>query len=215
MSLNDELKQLEQEILNSFEPDIKKQMVLENAKLFSSFVNKKPLKAGDKAPNILIRDNNLKNVFLDDLLREHNIVLSFFRGTWCPYCTHELLALAKINKFIENKGAKLIAISPELNDNHPPNILNSISFPLYTDLANKAANEFGLVFDLTPEFREIYHTLNIHLNKLNGENSWTLPIPATFIISKQGNIVSTYVNADYMQRMEPKDILNQLDLLQK
>ena len=215
MSLNDELKKLQQEVLNSFEPDIKKQMLIENAKLFSSFIQEKPLKSGDRAPNVFFRDNTLNDIHLEKILKKHHVVLSFFFFTWCPYCNQELLALAKIHKYIESKNAKLIAVSPELNEFHKTEITDSISFPLYTDLANKAANEFGLVFDLTPEFREIYRSLSVNLNTLNADDSWTLPVPATFIISRKGIISACYVNADYMQRMEPKDILIQLDLLQQ
>lgn len=92
---------------------------------------------------------------------------------------------------------------------------HKISYPVYTDLSNKAADKFGLVFELPPKFRDIYKVLNIHLDILNGEPSWTLPVPATFIISKQGIVVSTYINADYTSRMEPEDILKVLDTLPK
>ena len=84
---------------------------------------------------------------------------------------------------------------------------------MYTDLANKAADKFGLVFELPSEYREIYQALNIHLNVLNSDSKWTLPMPAIFIISKNAVVTATYVNADYTQRMEPDDILEKLDSL--
>ncbi|MEJ2143138.1 MAG: peroxiredoxin-like family protein, partial [Gammaproteobacteria bacterium] len=160
------------------------------------------------------RDQDLKIYYLKDLLNENNIVLSFFRGAWCPYCDLELKALAEIHGQIKAKGARLIAVSPELYQFTKDAIeKHKIDYPVYTDLGNKAADEFGLVFELPPKLRDIHKILNIHLNVLNGEPSWTLPVPATFIISKQGIIESTYINADYTSRMEPEDILKVLDTL--
>ena len=214
MSLNDELKLLQKSVSNSLNPDACDKLVIENAKLFSQFLENKVIKEGAKAPSISFYDENLKIIHLHDLLKDKHIVLSFFRGTWCPYCNLELAALAKIYDAIKEKGAQLIALSPELHE-FSGSILqkNKIEFPTYADLSNKAADKFGLAFKLPPAYRDIYKSLNIHLNKLNGTPNWTLPIPATFIISKDGLITSTYINADYTKRMEPDDILKQLDLL--
>lgn len=216
MSLNKNLSLLHKEVLESLSPDVRKQLINEEKKLFNNYLEGKTLKVGSQVPNVFFRDENLKSVYLTDLLKEHHLVLSFFRGTWCPYCNLELISLAKINNEIEKRGARLVAVSPELHRYSEDTLKkNKIDFPVFTDLNNKAADEFGLVFNLSPEYREIYQTLNIHLNILNSENNWTLPMPATFIISKDGVITSTYVNADYTQRMEPNDILEQLDLLSR
>ena len=214
MSLNKDLKTLHKETLNSLPADLRKQLILENEKLFSNLLEKKALKAGNNVPDVLFRDKRLKVVYLKDLLKNHHVVLSFFRGTWCPYCNLELESLAKINDQIEGKGAKLIAVTPELYKFAEERIKkNNFTFQILTDLGNKAADEFGLIFELPSEYREIYKRLSVNLNILNGEDSWVLPMPATFIISKQGVINSTYINADYTQRMEPDDILEKLDTL--
>lgn len=214
MLLNDSLLKLQEEILTSLQPDTRKKLVLENAKLFSSFLINQTLKKGDAAPDVYFRDENLKTIYLKDLLNKHHIVLNFFRGTWCPYCNLELEHLNKINADIERHDARIVSISPELYKFSESFIKkNNLKYSLFTDLNNKAANEFGLVFKLPPAYQNIYNLLNIHLNKLNGDTSWTLPVPATFIISKDGNIASTYINADYTQRMEPSDIITQLEKL--
>ena len=214
MSINKELKILHEEILNSLPPEVSKQLIIENKILFTSFLEEKALKEGSIVPNVLFRDKNLKSVYLWDLLKEHHIVLSFFRGTWCPYCNLELKALNKIEEEIREKGALLIAVTPELYENSEDIITkNEIKLTVMTDLGNKAAEKFGLVFELPEKYREIYKSLNIYINILNGEDKWTLPMPATFIISKDGIAVSTFINADYTQRMEPDDILEQLNLL--
>ncbi len=214
MSLNKELKRLHEEILNSLPPEVSKQLIVENKILFSSYLEEKAIKAGAKAPNVSFRDKNLQPVYLADLLKKHHIVLSFFRGTWCPYCNLELKALAQIEDRIKAKGALLISVTPELYKFSEDVVTkNEIKLTLLTDLGNKAAAEFGLVFELPEKYRAIYKSLNIYLNILNGEESWTLPVPATFIIRKDGVIAATHINADYTQRMEPADILEQLDLL--
>jgi len=214
MSLNDELKLLYTEVLEALPSDIRSKLIEENKKLFSNFVKEKALKENDHAPNVFFRDKDLKPVYLKDIFEKHHVVLSFSRGTWCPYCNLELQSLNKIKDKIEEKGGRLVAVSPELHEFSAKFLIeNNIDFPVLSDLSNKAANEFGLVFELSPQYREIYKQFNIHLNKLNGESSWTLPVPATFIISKNGTIKSTYVNADYTQRMEPDEILAVMDKL--
>lgn len=214
MSLNDKLILLHKEILDSLSSDVRRKLINENKKLFNGFLEEKALKVGSPAPNVYFRDEKLQSVYLTDILKEHHLVLSFFRGTWCPYCNLELISLAKINTEIKKRGARLIAVSPELYKFSEAKLkANKIDFPVYTDLGNKAADEFGLVFELPSEYREIYQALNIHLNVLNDEIKWTLPMPAIFIISKDAVITSTYINADYTQRMEPNEILEKLDLL--
>lgn len=214
MTLKKELSLLKKDVLASLSPDVREILIDEDKKLFNSFLEERALKVNSKAPNVFFRNKNLESIHLADLLEKHHIVLSFFRGTWCPYCNLELMSLAKINSEIEKRDARLIAVSPELYRFSEDTFKkNKINFPVYTDLNNHAADEFGLVFELPPEYRKIYQTLNIHLNILNAETKWTLPMPATFIISKSGVITSSYVNADYTQRMEPDDILKKLDVL--
>lgn len=214
MSLNEKLNLLHKEVLDSLPLDVRQKLINENKKLFNSFLEEKVLEVGSKVPDIYFRNAKLQPVYLTDLLKKHHLVLSFFRGTWCPYCNLELISLAKINNEIEKRDARLIAVSPELYEFSEEKLkTNKINFPVYTDLANKAADKFGLVFELPSEYREIYQALNIHLNVLNSDSKWTLPMPAIFIISKDAVVTATYVNADYTQRMEPDDILEKLDSL--
>jgi len=214
MSLNKELKLLHIKVLNSLPPDVSEKLIIENKIMLSSYLEKKALKEGSVVPDVLFHDKNLKPVYLKDLLENHHIVLSFFRGTWCPYCNLELKALADIEEKVLAQGALLIAVTPELYK-YSKDIIDQkgIKYTLLTDLGNKAAEQFGLVFELPENLREIYKSINVYLNTLNGQDKWTLPMPATFIISKQGVAVSTYVNADYTQRMEPDDIIEQLKSL--
>ena len=214
MGLNSDLSLLSEKVLSSMPEDIRNKLIDEDKKLFSRFLESKALKKGDSFPDVSFLDKNLKQISLKEMLKENHLVISFYRGTWCPYCNLELKALAKIDKEIEAKGARLIAVSPELYKFSEDTVKkNNINYLVLTDLANKAADKFGLVFELPPQYCEIYKILNINLNEINGNSRWILPIPATFIISKEGVIASTYVNVNYMNRMEPDEILKQLDLL--
>lgn len=214
MPLNDKLKSLHKDVINSLPSDVSKKLLQENEKLFSNFLYEKILKKGSKIPDVFFRDSVLEAHYLSDILKDQHVVLSFFRGTWCPYCNLELKALSNINNEIKEKGARLIAVSPELYKFSKKSLQeNNIDYDVMTDLGNKAAKEFGLAFKLPQEYRDIYAKLNIHLNTLNGEDNWILPVPATFIISKDGTVISTYINADYTKRMEPEDILGALDIL--
>jgi len=212
MPLNDDLTILHSKVLASLPADVANKILEENKKLFSSLLESKALEKGSPAPDVFFRDKDIKPVYLKDLLKDHHIVLSFFRGTWCPYCNMELTALNEINDQIKQRDARLISISPELYQ-YSEKTVKDKNFPVYTDLANKAADKFGLVFDLPAAYREIYKMLNINLNILNGDKDWTLPMPATFIISKDNIITETFIKADYTKRMEPDDIIRQLDLL--
>ena len=214
MSLNKKLGLLQENVLASLPEDVRDLLIEENRKLFSAFMEERALKEGSQVPDVFFRDKALQPVYLKEILKNHHVVLSFYRGTWCPYCNLELQALSRINGEIEEKGARLISVSPETYKIAKESIVrNGITIPIFTDLANKAASEFGLVFSLPRKYREIYKMLNIHLNRLNDDDSWSLPMPATFIISKEGVITSTFVNADYTKRMEPDDILEKLDRL--
>ncbi len=212
MSLNRKLNRLYKEVMNALPPEVNRQLLLENRKLFETFCKEKAAKEGERVPAVTFRDRDLKSVSLSDLLKDRHVVLSFFRGTWCPYCNLELRALGEIYPEIREKGAELIAVTPELYEYTKEFVEDEgLDFPVLVDLGNVAAGKFGLVFDLPYTYREMYTMLGLHLNVLNGDNSWTLPVPATFVISSEGVIRAAYVNADYMIRMEPEDILAALD----
>ena len=214
MSLNDELKSLHKTVLASLPAEVRESLLAENRKLFANFVDSKVIKVGERVPDVLFRDKDLAPVYLKDILLDQHVVLNFFRGTWCPYCNLELEALQSINRQVEAKGARIIAASPELYS-FSSEVLErkKIHLPVYTDLGNLAAEKFGLVFELPAAYRQLYRELNIYLDTHNDNEEWTLPVPATFVISRRGIITASFVNPDYTQRMEPTDILRELDQL--
>lgn len=215
MSLNEELKLLHASILDSLPSELRSSLLDENRKLFSNFLEEKAIKPGERVPDVFFITRELKKIKLAELIGDKHLVLSFFRGTWCPYCNLELKALDNISHEIKKRGARLVSSSPELFQNMKHDLdRNGIQSTVVSDLNNNAADKFGLVFDLPWDYQQIYRAMNIHLDLLNNNPEWTLPVPATFVISRDGIIKATHINVDYTLRMEPEAILSELDRLE-
>ena len=172
--------------------------------LVATEIDKQALKTGDKIPAFSLPNQNNDDMSLPDSL----VVLNFYRGGWCPYCNFELGALQKLVPEFEAAGARLIAITPE-NPDHSMSTKekNELSFDILSDAGNKVAKQFGLVFALPAEIQSIYNAFGIDVQKHNGDDTFELPIPATYVINSEGEIVYHFVDSDYTQRSEPSDVL--------
>ena len=169
------------------------------------------LQVGDQLASFELPNQLGQTISLDELQGASNIVISFYRGGWCPYCNIELCVLQQALPEFKSHGARLIAISPQLPDESMSTTeKNELSFPVLSDAGNKVAKEFGLVFTLSEQLRPLYESFNIDLPATNGDKSFELPIPATFIIDSDGVVKGAFVNADYKQRMDLSDIINVL-----
>jgi peroxiredoxin len=187
------------------------------AELVASRAADRALKAGDRAPAFALPDVDGKRLSLADLLAQGPLVLSFYRGVWCPYCNLDLQALQKALPQIESLGAQLVAVSPQTAANTRRSVRdNNVSFPILSDLGNEVAAQFGLRFTLPDYLQDLYK--NVFKNDLavnNGESSWTLPMPARYVIGQDGVIAYAEVNPDYTQRPDPAElapVLQQLKL---
>ena len=169
------------------------------------------LQVGDQLASFELPNQLGQTISLDELQGDSNVVISFYRGGWCPYCNIELCVLQQALPEFKSHGARLIAISPQLPDESMSTAeKNELSFPVLSDAGNKVAREFGLVFTLSEQLRPLYESFNIDLPATNGDKSFELPIPATFIIDSDGVLKGAFVNADHKQRMDPSDIINVL-----
>ena len=169
------------------------------------------LQVGDQLASFELPNQLGQTISLDELQGDSNVVISFYRGGWCPYCNIELCVLQQALPEFKSHGARLIAISPQLPDESMSTAeKNELSFPVLSDAGNKVAREFGLVFALSEQLRPLYESFNIDLPATNGDKSFELPIPATFIIDSDGVVKGAFVNADHKQRMDPSDIINVL-----
>ncbi|PWC78985.1 peroxiredoxin-like family protein [Azospirillum sp. TSH64] len=178
------------------------------AELIASDAAGRALKAGDKAPALTLNDPDGKVVSSAALLAEGPLVVSFYRGVWCPYCNMELQALQAALPTFQSLGANLLAISPQTAPNSRKSVRqNALDFPILSDPRNDVAAAFGLRFELPDYLVELYKGLKNDLSAFNGDPSWTLPMPARFVIEQDGTILYAEVNPDYTRRPEPEDML--------
>jgi len=183
--------------------------------LVASGIADRALKAGDVAPDFALPDVDGKTISLAELLKSGPLVLSFYRGVWCPYCNLDLQALQKALPQIEGLGARLIAVSPQTAANTRRSVReNNISFQILSDQGNEVAAQFGLRFTLPDYLQDLYkNTFKNDLAVNNGEPSWTLPMPARYVIGQNGVIAYAEVNPDYTQRPDPSELLPVLQQL--
>ena len=165
---------------------------------------------GAKSPPFALQDHGGQMVESGDLLAKGRLVLCFIRGRWCPFCIGQMEALNLIVPQIEQTGARLVAISPQtvkqsyfMHDQH------KLRFPLLSDTGNKVARQFGLVYRVPPAQEAVYRRAFVNLPFTNGDDSWELPIPATYILDQEGTILYAAANPDYTERPEPLEILTQ------
>jgi peroxiredoxin len=176
--------------------------------LISSGVAERALKVGDHAPSFTLKDPEGNTVISLALLARGPLVVSFYRGVWCPYCNMELQALEAARPDFERLGATLLAISPQTSVNSRKSVRqNRLGFPILSDPNNSVASTFGLKFALPDYLVEIYKSLKNDLASFNGDPSWTLPMPGRFIIAPDGTIVYAEVNPDYTHRPEPEALI--------
>jgi peroxiredoxin len=166
------------------------------------------LPVGSKAPEFRLQDHDGKIVPSSDLLARGRLVLCFIRGRWCPFCVGQMEAMNLILPEIEQGGATLAAVSPQtvkqsffMRDQH------KLRFPLLCDAGNKVAQQFGLTYRVPDEQRAVYQRAFVNLPFVNGDDSWELPIPAVYVIDRDGSVLYASANEDYTERPEPEDIV--------
>jgi len=178
------------------------------AELIASGAAGRALKAGDRAPDFTLAAPDGTPVSSANLLADGPLVVSFYRGVWCPYCNMELQALQAALPEFRAAGASLVAISPQTRTNSRKSVReNALDFPILSDTHNDVAAAFGLRFELPDYLVDLYKTLGNQLPSFNGDDSWTLPMPGRFVIGSDGVISYAEVNPDYTRRPEPADML--------
>jgi peroxiredoxin len=170
------------------------------------------LPVGAKAPVFDLPDHDGKMVTSLDVLSTGRVVLCFIRGRWCPFCVGQMEAINLVLPQIEKAGASLVAISPQtvkqsffMHDQH------KLRFPLLFDAGNKIARQFGLTYRVPPLQEAVYRRAFVNLPFTNGDDSWELPIPATYITGRDGTVLYASANEDYTERPEPAEIIGVLE----
>ncbi len=172
------------------------------------------LKVGDTAPDFSLSSASGEMVTLASLLVEGPVVLSFYRGVWCPYCSTELRALQAKLPEITAAGATLVAISPQTPDSSLTTAEKfELAFPVLSDVGNVVADSFGLVHSLPESLRELYESFGFDLPGRNGDETFRLPLPATYVVAPDGVIKWRFVDSNYTKRAEPDAIITSLAAL--
>jgi len=213
MKLTREIAEFEAEKQKSHDRDVLDMIDLTTGDLVATGIAEKALKVGDAAPDFTLLDANGAAVSSADLLAEGPMIVNFYRGSWCPYCNLELRAYQRELDRIREKGATLVAISPMVPDESLSiKEKNELAFPVLSDVGLDVADAFGLVFTVDERIQEMYMTrLGNDLPKLNGDDTFRLPMAATYVIGTDGRITYAYVEADYRVRADPEEVIAILD----
>jgi peroxiredoxin len=169
------------------------------------------LAVGAQCPSFELQDHDGKLVSSSELLAWGRLVVCFIRGRWCPFCVGQMEAMNLALPQIEQAGAALVAISPQtvkqsyfMHDQH------RLRFPLLSDAGNKVARQFGLAYRVPAAQEAVYRRAFVNLPLANGDESWELPIAATYMLHRDGTILYASANEDYTERPEPLDIVQTL-----
>jgi peroxiredoxin len=173
------------------------------------------LKVGQKVSDFTLNDATGKSVSLATLRQNGPVIISFYRGAWCPFCNIELRALQKELATFKELGVSLVAISPEQPDYAIPLIeRENLTFPVLSDLSNTVAKQFGIVFAIEGEVRRISHDVfGVDLPKLNGDQSWEMPVPATYLIDADGIVRFAFFDPEFRNRVETEQLVSAIRAL--
>lgn len=168
------------------------------------------IKKGNIAPNFILKDASGESISLYEKLKNGKVILTWYRGGWCPYCNLTLRSLQSHNDEFIQLNAQLIALTPELPDNSlSTKEKNELTFDVLSDIDNKVAKSYNLVFKVTPAVNAFYKKFH-DLKDFNGGSGDELPLTATYIIEQNGEISYSFIDVDYRKRAEPQTIIDQL-----
>jgi peroxiredoxin len=170
------------------------------------------LPVGSTIPEFQLPDQNGSMVSSFDLLTRGRLVLCFIRGRWCPFCVAQMEAMNAILPKVEKAGATLAAISPQtMKQSYFMHDQHKLRFALLSDPGNLVARQFGLAYRVSDEQQALYKRTFVNLPFVNGDDSWELPIPATYIVERDGTVLYASANEDYTERPEPNEVVGILE----
>lgn len=214
MNLSTQTQKLSQEFIANLPSEDQAKVQEGLTVILESDAGASAFKPGDHASDFTLPNANGSTTRLKDLLQRGPVVLSFYRGGWCPYCNLEFKALNDILPKIHKLGAQLIGISPQLPDNSLSTVeKQQLKFEVLSDVGNVVAQQYGIVMNVPEIMRPLYLKWGLDVPVANGDDTWDLPIPATFIIDTDSKIAFSYVNKNYTERLEPSIIVSELEAL--
>ena len=216
MSLKNDIDEFKSTFLPQIPGQLRNTMDKAQQALKDSRIAERALAAGNDAVDFTLPNARGEQVSSEALRQQGPIVVSFYRGGWCPYCSLELKALQSVNAEIEALGARLVAISPQVPDESLSTAeKNRLEFEVLSDVDSKVADQYGLTFSLDEDLRPVYKNWGADVAAVNDDPDCKLPLPATYVISQDGKIVHSFVEEDYTERLEPDEILDSLRNLRR
>ncbi|MGW4518744.1 peroxiredoxin-like family protein [Streptomyces sp. NPDC004393] len=213
-TLNAELRTFYEARQQQIPAEIRRIMQRAGQELADSGQADRALTVGAQAPRFSLPSATGQTLTRDDLLADGPVVLTFYRGAWCPYCNIALRSLQQHHQAITARGARLVAVSPQIADESLTlTEKHDLAFDVLSDIGSDTAKQYGLAFDLPDDLAAVYEKLGFDLQRVNDGHPRTLPLPATYVIDRDGEIRWAFVNTDYTTRAEPADILAALDAL--
>lgn len=213
-NLKAEITRLRQEQEQSLSEEVRRVLQRSVQRLVESELAESAVGVGEMFPSFSLPNPGGDAVGSEELLQQGHLVVCFYRGGWCPYCNLELRAYQAVISEIQEQGANLIAISPQLPDESLTTAAKgNLTYQVLSDTGNSLASHLGLVFELPHSVADIYRSVGYDLVRINGNSSWTLPIPATYVVRKDGIIVDAFVQPDYSVRKEPSEVIEVLKQL--
>ena len=214
MSLQDNIAEYKAAFVQKAPQNVQELMKQVTQELADTGIVDKAPKVSDKILPFSLSNQHGDTVKLEALLEKGPVVLTFYRGGWCPYCNLELKAFQDQLANIKGENGTLVAITPELPDSSLSTAeKNALEFEVLSDVNSDYARSLGLVFSLAEELRPIYLSFGIEVEKHNGEGQFDLPLAATFVIAQDGTVASSFVTADYTARQEPAEVVAVLKTL--
>ncbi|MBZ9894582.1 MULTISPECIES: peroxiredoxin-like family protein [unclassified Mesorhizobium] len=176
--------------------------------LAASGLAERATQAGEQAPSFRLRDGNGRAFSSREALRHGPMVLVFYRGRWCPYCTVDLRAIESASRDIRSLGASLVVVSQQTADNSlETQRRNALSFASLVDAGGKVAHAFGLRWKASDELRTVEQESGLDLATFNGDASWTLTMPARYVVARDGTIEYADISVDYTRRGDPSELI--------
>ena len=183
------------------------------AHLAARGIDRSAKQVGDRAPAIRLRDQHGDAFDVATLLAKGRVIVTFYRGGWCPFSNLELKAYQAVLPRIAAAGASMVAISPEKPDDTVSTAeKNALSFPVLSDVGQSVGKAFGIVYTFTDDLRKVYDGFGLDIPSKNGSpDDWSLPLSATYVIDRDGVILFTDTRVDYRERTDPLEVLRVLE----
>lgn len=184
--------------------------------LFATGIEQRILPVGARAPEFTLSDASGRKVHSSDLLALGPVILNFFRGRWCPYCVTELEAWRDLYPILRDRGSLLVAISPQtVRQSDFTQNQYEIPFVLLNDDGCKVSEQFGLTYTIPPYHQQHYRNVLVNLPFVNGDQSWKLILPATYVLAADGTVLFAEAHADFRVRPEPEEVLRHLPVIKR